>query len=290
MRLTALAALIALAATACKKNEDKKPEPKQTAADAAASKPATAPDAAAAADVKTEEVTYSSNGTELKGYLALPAKTDKPVPGVLVVHEWWGHNDYVRERAEMLAKLGYAAFALDMYGGGKSTEHPDDAQKFMKEAMANMDEAVKRFEAAKKLLEEHAATNAEEIAAIGYCFGGGVVLNMARRGMDLDAVAAFHAGSLTSDKPLKKGEFEGVVMVAHGAADPFVAEGSVDKLKKEMTDAGVDLRFFSYEGAKHAFTNPAADTKKMDALAYDKEADEKSWAELEKLLAEVFKD
>ena len=295
--LTAIAILaLAAAAGACKKDEKKADKP-ATPADAAATRPAPPADAAAAepdkAAIRTEEVTYKANGTELKGFLALPetASAENPVPGVLVVHEWWGHNEYTRERARMLAELGYAALAVDMYGEGKNTEHPEDAKKFMTEVMSKKDVAARRFEAARELLAKNEATDPEKMAAVGYCMGGAVVLNMARAGADLDAVAAFHAGSLTGAKPAKKGQVKAKVLVAHGGADPFVEAKSVPKFKEEMKKAGVDLRFVEYEGAKHAFTNPKATEmgKKYDlGLEYDPEADKQSWEELKKLLEEVW--
>ncbi|MEL7451281.1 MAG: dienelactone hydrolase family protein, partial [Pseudomonadota bacterium] len=143
-----------------------------------------------------EEVSYEAGGVTLKGYLAYDENQDGPRPGVLVVHEWWGHNDYTRDRARQLAELGYTALAVDMYGDGKQADHPEDAQKFMMAVFNDMDAGVARFLAAKALLEEHASTDPEETAAIGYCFGGAIVLHMARTGEDLAAVAAFHAGGL----------------------------------------------------------------------------------------------
>lgn len=237
-----------------------------------------------------EEVTYKSGDVELKGYLAYDKTQKGPRPGVLVVHEWWGHNDYARSRARQLASMGYTALAVDMYGGGKQAKHPDDAKKFMMEVVSNMPEGKKRFDAAKKLLEAHDTTDPKKTSAIGYCFGGAVVLHMARFGSDLDLVASFH-GNLGTKAPAKKGAIKAQVLVLHGEADPFIKPESVAAFKKEMKEAGAKMTFVGYPGAKHAFTNPGATelgTKFKLPLAYDKDADTKSWAELEKALSAVY--
>jgi dienelactone hydrolase len=247
-------------------------------------------DSAAKADIRGDEITYESGGTVLKGYLAYDASQTAPRPGVLVVHEWWGHNDYVRERARLLAGMGYVAFALDMYGDGKLATHPDDAQKFMMEALADMPAATGRFMAAMEVLQNHASTDPEKIAAIGYCFGGAVVLHMARIGTDLDAVASFH-GSLGTSTPASPGVVSAKVLVAHGADDPLVPPAEVEAFKAEMEAAGVDLTFVAYPGAVHSFTRPDATVvgEQFDMpLRYDESADKASWAELEQLLAGVF--
>ena len=243
------------------------------------------------AAVVGEEITYQSDGVELKGYLAYDDEIAGKRPGVLVVHEWWGHNDYVRERARMLARLGYTALALDMYGDGKQAEHPDDAGKFASEVRSNMPEAEQRFRAALAQLRIHPTVEAEKIAAIGYCFGGGIVLEMARRGVDLDGVVSFH-GSLATDSPAEKGEVKARVLVLNGEDDPFTKPEQIAAFKREMEAAGVDYTFINYPGAKHAFTNPDADKfgeKFNMPLAYNAEADKKSWAEMRRFFAELFK-
>jgi dienelactone hydrolase len=229
-----------------------------------------------------EEVTYSADGTTLKGYIARPAKAGGKYPGVLVVHEWWGNNDYTRKRADMLAELGYVALALDMYGNGKTADHPKEAGALSGEARKNMDVSEKRFGAARALLARQPDVDARRIAAIGYCFGGSVVLEMARRGQDLVGVVSFH-GSLGTQTPAKRGVVKARVLVLNGAADAF---------KKEMQAAGVTYTFIDYPGAVHAFTNPAAteNGKKFNLpLAYDADADKKSWAEMQRFLQTVSK-
>jgi len=224
-------------------------EPSQPAAPAEPATPT-------AGGIATEEVSYKAGQTTLKGFLAYP-KGASGLPGILIVHEWWGHNDYVRGRARQLAELGYAALALDMYGDGKQAAHPDDAKRFMMEVISNMEQGVARFEAAAQLLANHASTDPQKLSAIGYCFGGAVVLHMARIGMDLDVVASFH-GNLATQTPAKKAAVKAKLLVAHGAEDPFVSAEEVAAFKKEMAAAGADLTFIAYPGAKHGFTNPDA--------------------------------
>ncbi len=242
------------------------------------------------AAVKTEEVTYSANGTIMKGYLAYDDKISGKRPGVLVVHEWWGHNEHARQRARKLAELGYTAFAVDMYGDGKQANHPGDAQKFVGEVMQNMDAAKARFMAALDLLKKHRTVDASRIAAIGYCFGGGVVLHMARFGIDLKGVVSFH-GSYGTKTPAEKGKVKAAVLVCHGADDSFASAEQIDVLKKEMQNAGVDFQFISYAGARHSFTNPDADAngKKFDLpLAYNEKADKQSWGDMQKFFKRIF--
>ncbi len=242
------------------------------------------------AKLHAEEVDYTANGVVLKGYLAYDERVAGPRPGVLVVHEWWGHNEYTRKRARMLAEMGYTALAVDMYGDGKNTQHPADAGKFMNAVMQNMSAAEARFNAGLDLLKSHATTDPEKVAAIGYCFGGGVVLHMARIGTDLDGVVSFH-GSLSSMKPAEPGMVKARILACHGAEDPFEPPEVVQKFKQEMDAAGADYRFVAYPGAVHSFTNPAADSigKKFDLpLAYNAEADRHSWDEMKKFFGEIF--
>lgn len=242
-------------------------------------------------DIRAEEVTYHAGDTELKGYLAWDAGKPGQLPGVLVVHEWWGHNDYVRGRARMLAEEGYVALALDMYGDGKNTQDPEDAQKLVMEAVGNAAVAKERFEAAHELLKKHSATDPSKIAAIGYCFGGAVVLQMARLGADLDGVASFHGTLSPQGPPARAGVFKAKALVLHGEDDVMVPSGQVAAFNKEMDEAGVDYRFIAYPGAKHAFTNPQATERGKAAnmpLAYDESADAQSWAELKRFLDALF--
>jgi dienelactone hydrolase len=245
----------------------------------------------AQAKVKGQDVEYTADGVTMKGYLAYDSAKKGKRPGVLVVHEWWGLNDYVRERAQKLAGLGYTALAVDMYGEGKTATHPDDAGKFSSELMKNFDSAKARFTAAEDFLKKQPTVDPDRIAAVGYCFGGGVVLNMARQGADLKAAASFH-GNLTAIKPAEPGMVKAKIRVYHGADDKFIPAELVEAFKKEMTDAGVDFKFIAYPGAVHSFTNPEATGygKKFNLpLAYNKKADKESWADMKKFLAETLK-
>lgn len=245
----------------------------------------------ALADIETKELKYQVDGQDFTGFLAFDNASKQHRPGVLVVHEWWGHNDYARKRAKMLAEAGYIAFALDMYGTGKLAAHPKDAKKFMQAVLGNMPQAEKRFNTAKKLLQQQEGVDSSKIAAIGYCFGGGVVLHMARSGIDLDGVVSFH-GSLGTQTPAKKGQVMAQVRVFNGADDPFIPEQQIIAFKQEMDNAGVNYQFKNYPGAKHSFTNPGADSvaKKFEMpLAYNSEADKHSWQSTLKFFEEIFK-
>ena len=283
--MRALIIVVAALATAGCSKKSAAPEPQVEATEEAESE-----EAPMGPKIQSEEVTYKAGDTTLKGYMAWDANQQGPRPGVLVVHEWWGHNDYVRKRADMLAELGYTALALDMYGEGRLADHPDDAMKFMSETISNMDVATQRFRAAYDLLKEHGTTNPNDIAAIGYCFGGAVVLHMARFGVDLDGVVSFH-GNLATQAPADKGAVKAKVLVLHGADDPMVPPAQVEAFKKEMEAAEVDYTFIAYPGAKHAFTNEAATEKGKKfgmAIEYNEEADEKSWEEMTKFLAALY--
>lgn len=237
------------------------------------------------------EVSYSIDTLTMEGYLAYDENIEGARPGVLVVHEWWGHNEYVRKRADMLAGLGYTAFALDMYGGGRTADHPSDAGRFAGMVMQNMESATARFVKAMEILQNDPHTNPDQIAAIGYCFGGGVVLNMALRGVELDAVASFH-GSLPTPDSIP-GEVHARILVCHGKEDPMVSDRTVEEFKNLMQENNVDMTFKSYDGAMHAFTNPRATElgKEFDiGIAYNAEADTASWSVLKDFLTETFSE
>lgn len=246
--------------------------------------------AAAQAAVIGKAVSYVSEGTTLKGYVAYDDAFKGKRPAVLVVHEWWGNNAYARHRADMLAALGYTALAVDMYGDGKVANHPDDAGKFAAAVSKNMPMAKARFEAGMQLLREQPTVDAGEMAAIGYCFGGGVVLNMARMGEPLKAVVSFH-GSLSTDTPAQAGRVKARIESFTGEADPMIGADKVAAFKQEMTDAKADFRVVTYPGVKHGFTNPEADElgKRFNLpLAYNADADKDSWMQATAFLKAVF--
>lgn len=238
-----------------------------------------------------KEVEYRSGDTVFKGYLAQNPKFKGKRPVVLVVHEWWGHNEYARKRARLLADMGYVALAIDMYGDGKTASHPDDAGKFAGEVMKNKALGEARFNAAVEFVRKQPGVDPARIAAIGYCFGGGVVLHMARQGADLKGVVSFH-GSLATDMPAQSGAVKAKVLVFTGGADVMVPPEQAGAFVTEMAKAGAFLRFVTYPGVKHSFTNPDADRYAREfklPLAYDVKADERSWFETDRFLKEVLK-
>lgn len=245
--------------------------------------------AEALAEVKTEEVRYTIEGAEHTGYMAWDDAIEGERPGVIVVHEWWGHNRYARKRAELLAALGYTAFALDMYGTGKLASHPGDAKSFMMESIESANRAATRFGAAYELLKSHPTTNPEKTAAIGYCFGGMIVLNAARMGFDLDGVVSYH-GNLSALEAPSPGMSRVKVRVFNGADDPFVKAEAIEGFKAEMEAAGVDYEFTNYPGAIHSFTNPGATAVGEELglpLAYNAEADGDSWMQTQHFFNEI---
>ena len=237
-----------------------------------------------------EEISYSTDNVNMNGYLAYDPDIEQG-PGILVVHEWWGHNEHARNSARELAKLGYVALAVDMYGEGKLAEHPDDAGSFASEVMTNFDMAKERFLKAMEVLQSHPKVNSEHMGAIGYCFGGSIVNSMANSGVEgLDAVAAFHGGVELPVMPVK-GTTQARILVMNGGDDPFIPEEQVEALKTAMNEAEVDFEYISYEGVKHSFTNPAADSNgaKFDLpLAYDAKADSMSWERMKSFFEETF--
>lgn len=244
----------------------------------------------AQAAIQSREVPYTAaDGTRLVGYHAWDDAISGPRPGVIVVHEWWGLNDYAKRRARDLAALGYSALAVDMYGDGRNTQHPDDAKAFMNAALADPAIPKARFQAGLDLLKAQPQTDPARLAAIGYCFGGKVVLDMARQGLPLAAVVSFH-GALVTATPATPGSVKAKVLVEHGAADSFITAEQIAAFKAEMDQAGADYRFVELPGAKHGFSNPDADAHKGHGLdlGYQKEADERSWADMQTLFKDVF--
>ncbi len=237
--------------------------------------------------VKTRELEYRQDGTVLQGFIAWDDAGRGKRPGVLVVHEWWGHNEHARNQARRLAEAGYVGFALDMFGKGKVTTHPQEAQAFVSEVTKDPAVLAARFNAALDQLKRDPHVDPRRIAAIGYCFGGAVVLDMARAGADLAAVVTFH-GALATKTPAQPGKVKARVLVLAGDADPFVPPEQVEAFKREMQAAGARFEVVTFPGAKHGFTNPDAGKFGMDALAYDAAADRESWAAMLKLLKEVW--
>lgn len=241
------------------------------------------------AGIKTEEIKYEVAGKEYTGFMAYDSREGKR-PGILVIHEWWGHNDYARQRAKMLAGMGYTAFALDMYGSGILAEHPEDAKKFMTATFSDFANLKAKFQAAHSLLKSHTTVDGSKTASIGYCMGGGINLAMARTGEDLDGFIVVH-GSLGTKTPAQPGAVKGRILVLNGADDPFVPAEQVTAFENEMKAAEVSYTLHNYKGAKHSFSNKDADEKGQKfglPLAYNEEADKASWDETQKFLMEIF--
>jgi dienelactone hydrolase len=245
------------------------------------------------AAIQTQEIPYqSADGTKMIGYYAFDDAIKGPRPGVVVVHEFWGLNDYAKRRARDLAGLGYSALAIDMYGDGKNTEHPKDAMAFMQEVSKNSAVASARFQAGLDLLRKQPQTDPDKLAAIGYCFGGGVVLNAARQGLPLAGVVSFH-GALATNTPATPGRVKAKILVEHGARDSMVTPDNVAAFKAEMDKAGADYKFVSLADAKHGFTNPDADRLSHGDhggpdIGYNKAADERSWADMQAFFKKIF--
>lgn len=244
--------------------------------------------ATAGAAVQTKEIDYEQDGTKLKGFLAYDDAATGKRPGVLVFHEWWGLNDYAKMRAKQLAELGYVAFAADMYGEGKVTEHPQDAGKMSGAVKANQKAWLGRAQAALKTFQAQPQVDPDRIAAIGYCFGGTTALVLAASGAPLKAVSTFHAGlpPLTADQAK---HIKARILINNGADDGFVSKESIEKLKAALDEAGVKYQFENYPGAVHSFTVKGADKYAIKGMAYNEAADTKSWQHMQDLFKEALK-
>jgi len=239
------------------------------------------------AEVQTKKVTYKHGDIECHGYLAWDDSVQGPRPGVLVVHEWWGLNDYARSRAEQLAKLGYVALAADMYGEGKTTSHPQEAGEMASKVRSNVDDWRKRAIAALEVLKSQPQCDKTKLAAMGYCFGGSTVLQLAFSGADVKAVVSFH-GALPTPAAADAKKATAAILVCHGAADSFIPEAAIKSFRDALDNAGAKYEFVSYPGVKHSFTVPDADKHGNPGMKYDKAADEDSWKRTRQLFAEKF--
>lgn len=242
---------------------------------------------AAFAAVKSEVVEYKDGGTTCKGFLAYDDAVKGKRPAVILVHEWWGQGPNVRKNAERLAEMGYVGFALDMYGDRLYTDDVKEAGKNAGLYKGDPAKAKARFDAALETVKKRAEVDPTKIAAIGYCFGGTMVLDRARQGEDLKGVVSFH-GSLSTAVVNDKSTPKARILVCHGADDPFVKAEEQAAFKQEMSDRKADMKFVAYPGAVHSFTNPDADRHHLDGAKYNKEADEKSWAEMTCFLKTIF--
>jgi dienelactone hydrolase len=244
------------------------------------------------AAIREEAVTYRDGGTEMKGFVVYDDAVAGQRPGLVLVHEWWGITTHVHGEARKFAEQGYTAFIADMFGEGKTADNPKDAGALAGGVMKSAPTMEARFDAARAALLRHPTVDAARIGAVGYCFGGGVVLNMARAGADLAGAALFHATLGTNTPAPAPGGVKPKVLVLNGADDPFVKPEQIAQFKHDMDAAKADYRFINYPGAVHAFTNPDATEKGKQfnlPLAYNAEADRQATAEAMKFFAEVFR-
>ena len=241
----------------------------------------------AQAGVKTERVEYKYNGTTFVGLLCSDDAVTGKRPGVLVFHEWWGLDGFARERAEKLAEMGYVAFAADMYGGGKVVDHPKDSAAMSGEVRKNQAEWRGRAKAALEVLKKADRVDPEQIAAIGYCFGGSTALQLALSGADIKAVSTFHAGlpKVAADEAKA---IKAKVLVSNGADDKFISDEVIAQFKDAMKAAGVDFEFDNYPGAVHSFAVPGATARNLPGMAYNETAATKSWAKTGQLFKKAF--
>ncbi len=242
----------------------------------------------AQADLHKEVVEYKHGDTVLEGYLAYDDSTKGKRPGVLIIHQWMGLGPYEKMRAEQLARLGYVAFAADMYGKGV---RPKDRQEAAAQAgIYRADRQLMRARANAGLqeLKRCELVDAKRIAAIGYCFGGGAVLELARSGADIAGVVSFH-GNLDTPDPSDAKNIKAKVLVLHGGDDPHVPQSQVIGFWDEMRNAGVDWQMVIYGGAVHAFTDPSAGDDPSTGVAYNEKADKRSWEAMKSFFAEIFR-
>ncbi len=239
------------------------------------------------AKVQSKAVPYTYGETSFEGFLAWDDSVKGQRPGILVVHEWWGLNEYARSRAEQLAALGYVAFAVDMYGKGKVTTHPEKASEWAKQTTSNVDEWLGKAQAGLKVLQEDSKVDQARLAAIGYCFGGATVMQLVYGGAPVKGVVSFH-GSLPLPRKSQLIHNSAKVLIAHGDADPFLTSDHIQQFKGALDKAGIDWQMTLYGGARHSFTNPSANQFGMKALQYHKQADHRSWMHMKQFFEELF--
>jgi dienelactone hydrolase len=240
------------------------------------------------AEIKTEPVEYKHGDTTLEGFHAYDDSMPGKRPGVLVVHQWKGLGDYEKKRAEMLAKLGYNVFCADIYGKGIRPANPKDAGALAGKFKSDRELLRDRVKAGLDALKENKMTDEKKIAAIGYCFGGTTVLELARSGADIAGVVSFHGG-LNTPNPSDAKNIKSKVLALHGADDPNVAAPEVASFEKEMREGGVDWQLVAYGGAVHSFTDWNAGNDNSRGAAYNEKADKRSWEAMKQFFAEIFR-
>ncbi len=240
------------------------------------------------AKVQSRVVPYTYGEMLYEGFIAWDDASKGKRPGILVVHEWWGLNDYARSRAEQLAELGYVAFAVDMYGKGKVTTHPEKAGEWAKLTTSRVDEWLGRAQEGLKLLQADQNVDVARLAAIGYCFGGATVMQLVYGGAPVKGVVSFH-GSLPLPPASKSINNSAKVLIAHGASDPFLNPDHIGQFKEALDTAEIDWQMVWYSGAQHSFTNPSADQYKLNGAKYNQQADQRSWIHMQQFFDELFR-
>ena len=238
--------------------------------------------------IETRPIEYKQGDVVLQGYLAYPAGLKEKRPGVLVVHEWWGHNEYARKRTEQLAELGYVAFALDMYGKGIITDNAQKAGELAGQFYQDRQLMRDRASAGLEILKKQKFTDTNKLAVIGFCFGGTTALELTRGGAEIQACVSFHGG-LNTPNTEDANNIKASILVLHGADDPYVKTEEILAFQDEMRKAGVDWQMNYYSGAVHAFTNPAAGSDNTQGAAYNEKAAKRSWRDMQAFFTEIFK-
>lgn len=239
------------------------------------------------AEVKTQWMEYQDGDVTLRGFLASPEGLNGDLPGVLIIHDWMGLEDYEKRRAKEVAELGYVAFALDMYGKGVRPKNPTEAAALSGKLKKDIPVLRRLASAGLATLRSQANVDSQRVAAMGYCFGGTAVLELARAGAPLEGVVSFHGG-LSTPQPQDAARIQGQVLVLHGADDPHVKPEEVEAFQKEMNDAGVTWQMNYYSDAVHSFTKPAAGNDNSKGAAYNAVADRRSWAAMRIFYEEIF--
>ncbi len=241
----------------------------------------------AEAKVVTKTVAYDHDGQKLQGYLAWDDAKSGPRPGVLVIHEWWGLNDYTKMRTRQLAEMGYVAFAADMFGDGKTTRDPKEAQAWSSAVSSQPGLLAARSKAGLDVLRKEKVTDVEKMAAIGFCFGGTTVLQLAYAGVPLKGVVTFHGGLVVPDEQ-QAAKIRAPIVILHGAEDTFIKPETIDGMRKALDAAKVDWFMVTYALAVHAFTNPDADSFKIPGIGYNEKAAKRSWDEMARFFKTQF--
>jgi dienelactone hydrolase len=253
----------------------------------------------ASADVRTQPAPFTLEGATVNGLIGWNDEVKSKRPAVIVIHSLWGYNDHVREQVKRLAEAGYVGYAFDMGGGGPVATHIEHGPTMMAQYGIPLQKKIDKFNAAIALLKRDPHVDPNRISAIGYCWGGAVVLDMARNGLDLGAVVTFH-GTLDTQSPAQKGRVKARVLVLTGELDPYAPARAVDAFRKEMTDAGAKFEIVTYPGVMHAFTEPYANQEFVDlagerargadrGIKYNAGADAQSWAAMLKLFKEIYR-